>query len=89
MLVQNSVSVSVTGPRRERATRAWIETWIEAVASGKSSMSQPKRSSIEAHGGLNAVVAAARAKGVHLVQLTDDKGAILIAASREPFETLC
>ena len=42
-----------------------------------------------AHGGLDAVIKAARAKGVHLVQLTDDKGDVLVAASRDPFETLC
>ena len=67
----------------------WIGGWIDAVASGKATMSQRKRSSIDAHGGLAAVVNAARARGVHLVQLTDDKGDLLVAASREPFEPLC
>lgn len=67
----------------------WIETWLDAVASGAATMSQRKRESIEAHGGLEAAIAAARAKGVHLIQLTDDKGNILVAASRQPFHTLC
>jgi hypothetical protein len=67
----------------------WIVSWIEAVASGKASMSQRKRSSIDAHGGLELVIALAREKGVHLVQLTDDRGAVLVAASRERFEALC
>jgi len=71
------------------ADARWMEGWIEAVASGAATMSQRKRASIEAHGGLSAAVAAARAKGVHLVELTDDKGEVLIAASREPFRTLC
>jgi len=52
-------------------------------------MSQQKLSSIEAHGGLELGVAMARAHSVHLLQLTDDKGNILVAASREPFKTLC
>jgi hypothetical protein len=72
----------------EKAAR-WTNGWLEAVAAGEATMSQRKRSSIDAHGGLDAAIAAARAKGVHLVQLTDDKGDVLVAASREPFETLC
>ena len=67
----------------------WIDRWIDAVAAGEATMSQRKKSSINAHGGLDAVIKAARAKGVHLVQLTDDKGDVLVAASRDPFETLC
>jgi len=60
---------------------SWIKDWIESVASGQATMSQRKRSSIDAHGGLEIAIAAAQARGVHLVQLTDDKGAILVAAS--------
>ncbi len=67
----------------------WIKSWLDNVASGKSKMSQRKRTAIDAHGGLDVVVAAAREKGVHLVQLTDDTGAVLVAASLKPFETLC
>jgi hypothetical protein len=43
-------------------TESWIESWIEAVAAGKATMSQRKRSSIDALGGLEAAVAAARAR---------------------------
>ena len=71
------------------ANARWMESWIESVASGEATMSQRKRTSIDAHGGIEAAVAAARSEGVHLVQLTDDKGDILVAASREPIETLC
>ena len=67
----------------------WIEDWIASVAGGRATMSQRKVSSIESHGGLAAAVEAARSQGVHLVQLTDDKGTLLVAASREPFVTLC
>ncbi len=67
----------------------WIKSWLDSVASGKATMSQRKRSSIDAHGGLEAAVSAARAAGLHLVQLTDDEGHVLVAASRAPFETLC
>jgi hypothetical protein len=38
----------------------WIKNWLDSVASGKSTMSQRKRTAIDAHGGLDAVVAAAR-----------------------------
>jgi hypothetical protein len=67
----------------------WIDRWIDRVAAGEAKMSQRKRASIDAHGGLDAVIVAARAKGVHLFQLTDDKGDVLVAASLKPFETLC
>ena len=71
------------------ANARWMESWIESVATGAITMSQRKRTSIDAHGGIVAAIAVARIKGVHLVQLTDDKGDILVAASREPIQTLC
>lgn len=67
----------------------WIEAWLDGVVGGKSTMSQRVMSSIESHGGLEPVVAAARARGVHLVQLTDDHGRALVAASLHPFHVLC
>ena len=74
----------------DRATDfTWVAEWLDAVEAGRLSMSQRTRSSIDAHGGLEAAVAAARARGVHLVQLIDDNGKLLIAASREPFTVLC
>ena len=39
--------------------------------------------------GLKAAIAGAKTRGVHLVRLTDDKGDVLVPASRDPFETLC
>ena len=71
------------------ADGVWIAKWLDAVAGGSATMSQRARTSIDAHGGIGAAVAAAQARGVHLVQLTDDKGKVLVAANREPFETLC
>ena len=68
---------------------AWIAEWLQPVKLGQSTMSQRALTSIEKHGGLQAVVKAARTNGVHLVKLTHDKGKILVAASLEPFETLC
>ena len=61
-----------------------LEGWLEAVASGRASMSQRGVRWVEAQGGLNIVVAAAKARGVHLVRLTDDAGKVLIAASLHP-----
>ena len=68
---------------------SWIEKWLDAVEAGRATMSQRTVSSIEAHGGLQAAVNVARLKGVHLVKLTDDKGNVLVAASRHSFEALC
>lgn len=67
----------------------WLDSWLDDVASGSATMSQRVLTSIEAHGGLDKAVAAARKRGVHLVLLTDDKGTALVAASQKPFETLC
>jgi len=39
--------------------------------------------------GLPAAIAAAEARDLHLVELTDDKGKLLVAASRHPFSALC
>ncbi len=67
----------------------WIETWLDNVASGQATMSQRLASSIEAHGGLDHAIAAAKLRGVHLVQVTDDHGKELVAASLNPFKVLC
>lgn len=67
----------------------WAEKWLDTVAAGRSKMSQRSVASIERHsGGLDAVAAIAKSKGVHLVMLTDDKGAQLVAASVHPFKVL-
>ena len=63
--------------------------WLDAIQSGAATMSQRKLSSIEAHGGIEQAIAAAKQRGVHLVKLTDDKGTALVAASRHPFQPLC
>ena len=70
-------------------TEAWIEAWLDGVLSERSSMSQRGLSAIETHGGLERLVSDAKARGVHLVQLTDDHGRALVAASLHPFRTLC
>lgn len=68
----------------------WTEKWLEAVADGSATMSQRKLSSIEKRGGgLKAVRALARKKGVHLVLLEDDTGTELVAASVKPFKVVC
>lgn len=68
----------------------WAAKWLSSVADGMLSMSQRKLSSIEARGGgLEAVTAAARARGVHLALLLDDRGQELVAASMHPIRVLC
>ena len=66
-----------------------FEAWVDAVASGAATMSQRNVRWVEANGGFDNLVAAARQREVHLVKLTDDKGNELVAASQKPFETLC
>lgn len=66
-----------------------FEVWVESVANGAASMSQRNLHWVEVNGGLDKLIETARARGVHLVQLTDDKGNELLAASRAPFNTLC
>ncbi len=68
----------------------WVATWLDAVVDGRLSMSQRRVTSIARYGGgLDAVRTMAIARGVHLVQLVDDKGEALVAASLSPFEVLC
>ena len=68
----------------------WTEAWLNGVADGSNTMSQRKLTVIEKRGGgLRAVQAAAKKKGVHLVLLTDDKGNELVAASTQPFKVIC
>ena len=66
-----------------------FDIWIDSVATGAASMSQRNLSWVEANGGVDQLIQVARRRRVHLVQLTDDKGAELIAASQKPFNSLC
>ncbi len=68
----------------------WAAEWLDGVADGSHTMSQRKLSSIvKRGGGLEAVTALARERGVHLLLLEDDKGEELVAASTKPFEVVC
>lgn len=66
-----------------------FEGWVEAVATGAATMSQRNLKWVELNGGLEKLVETAKARGIHLARLTDDKGNELLAASRDPIETLC
>ena len=52
-------------------------------------MSQRNLKWVEANGGIEDLIAAAKWRDVHIVRLTDDKGNQLVAASSEVFTTLC
>lgn len=72
------------------AASRWAAEWLDGVADGSHTMSQRKLSSVETRGGgLEAVTALARERGVHLLLLEDDKGNELVAASTKPFEVVC
>ena len=67
----------------------WAERWLSAVAGGRSIMSQRKLASIETRGGgIKLVQAVAKKLHVHLVQLADDKGSVLVAASKHRFKVI-
>ena len=78
--------MAAAGSKPER-DQAWFARWM-ASACRTGTMSQCKRTAIDAHGGLERAVEAARAEGVHLVLLTDDHGDELVAASLHPFRVL-
>ena len=68
----------------------WTEEWLNSVADGTATMSQRRLSSIDKRGGgIQIVKQMARQKGVHLLQITDDKGNDLVAASTKPFTVIC
>jgi hypothetical protein len=68
----------------------WVATWLDAVVDGRRNMSQRRVTAIAQHGGgLDAVKAMAVERGVHLVQLVDAKGDLLVAASLAPFKVIC
>lgn len=67
----------------------WADAWLDSVAAGELTMSQRAMTTVAAKGGIEPVIAAASARGVHLCLLTDDSGKVLIAASRHPFVALC
>lgn len=67
----------------------WATAWLDAVAAGANTMSQRKLSSIEKHGGLQAIKRLAEERSVHLLLLEDDQGNELIAASTNPFKVIC
>ena len=84
-----SKSESMSEPAAETAVQ-WAAEWLDAVADGSNTMSQRKLSSVEKRGGgLEAVKALARERGVHLLLLEDDKGNELVAASVKPFKVVC
>lgn len=74
----------------DQSTTQWLEEWLETVANGSNTMSQRKLSSIQRQGGGLAIAKRiAEEKGVHLLQITDDKGNELVAASVNPFTVIC
>ena len=68
----------------------WAREWLDAVASGKATMSQRLLSTIETRGGgIAAVKKLAQARAVHLVLVVDENDRQIVAASRHPFKIIC
>ncbi len=63
--------------------------WIAQVLREPGAMSQRKQDVVDGWpGGVDELVVEAKAHGVHLLRLTDDRGVKLIAASVHRFEVL-
>ena len=76
--------------RKSGKASQWAAAWLDSVADGSIAMSQRKLSSVQQRGGgINAVRAIAKRKGVHLLLLEDDKGNEFMAASAKPFRVVC
>lgn len=68
---------------------AWISAWLDSVVAGESTMSQRVLSSVEKHGGLEALCQLAQKRGVHVLLVEDDHGRQILAASLKPFRVIC
>jgi hypothetical protein len=68
---------------------AWIEHWMKSVASGEHPLSQRARRSIDRHGGIEALTAAARKRGLHLAELTNELGQRVVTASIDTIDVFC
>ena len=68
---------------------AWLTRWIEGVLDGERITSVRLRASVEQHGGLGAAIPMAQLMKVHLSELVDDAGRVLVIASRHPVVLLC
>jgi hypothetical protein len=79
----------VPDPALREIDSDWFAQWLDAVRDGRSAMSQRALAAIDRHGGLNVAIDEARDRALHLVELTDDNGRQLVAASLHPFRTLC
>ncbi len=77
-------------PQAKQDAEKLAAAWLDDVASGRRTMSQRKLSVIEQQlGGIATVRKLAKARGVHLLALEDDKGVELIAASTKSFRSIC
>ncbi len=73
-----------------KPAHTWATRWLDTVASGASTMSQRKVTSIEARGGsLQFVARLAKRRGVDMVLSIDDHGIELVVASKKPFKVIC
>jgi hypothetical protein len=70
-------------------SETWSANWLDGVENGSATMSQRARSAIDKNGGIAAATAAAKSRGFHLAELTNNKRKLIVAASRDPFKTLC
>ncbi len=74
---------------QEKDEMQWAIDWLDSVADNSNTMSQRKLSVVEKRGGLERIKQLARERGVHLLQIEDDKGNELIAAGTKPFKVIC
>jgi hypothetical protein len=78
-----------TSPNSKIEEARWRAKWLDAAADGSSMTQRLLRSIEERGGGLAALKKEAKARGIHLALITDDRGEEIVAASSHPFRVLC
>lgn len=68
---------------------AWVSAWLDSVADRPGALSHRSWQKIEKHGGIGPVIAAAANRKMHLVEMIDESGQRVVAASRSPLRPLC
>lgn len=80
----------MSAARKTSPDHAWVAQWLDDVVDGSKTMSRRTVATvIDKVGSVKALAILARERGVHLLQLEDDRGAVLIAASLKPFKVVC
>lgn len=68
---------------------AWVSAWLDSIVDRPGALSHRAWTKIEKHGGIEPVIAAATHRNIHLVEMIDESGQRVVAASRSPVRPIC